>query len=278
MIDEPRREFVALDLETTGLSPQVDRIVEIGAVRFDSSGQELSRFERLVNPRRPMPLAAQRIHGISDAELAGAPGIETVLPEFLSWLGEPAAASLVAHNARFDASFLGCELARLGADESGREVFDTLALARRQLPQYRTHRLDFLAEVLRLDLGGPHRALADSLRVKALWLALRGAVSPPLAYRIVPVASAPGLPVGWERLTEAIALGHRVRLEYTGGSRGTSPRDITPRRLVQRGGTSYLVALCHVDRFEKEFRLDRVIRFEVFAGPDARQDPCPPSS
>ena len=67
------REYVALDLETTGLMAETDRIVEIGAVRFRADGEELGRFESLVNPERPMSPAAFAIHGLSDEILATAP-------------------------------------------------------------------------------------------------------------------------------------------------------------------------------------------------------------
>src|SRR5438874_1510669 len=101
------QEWIAFDLETTGLVAEIDRVVEIGAVRFDASGHELGRFERLVDPERPMSPAAQAIHGISDADLAGAPTAREVLPEFLDFLGDPAMTALLAHNAAFDARFLG---------------------------------------------------------------------------------------------------------------------------------------------------------------------------
>src|SRR4051812_28905729 len=170
----PPTSFVALDLETTGLLAETDRIVEIGAVRFDAGGRELERFERLVNPGRAMSPAAQAVHGLSDADLADSPPASVVLPEFLSFLGAPSGSILLAHNAAFDAGFLGRELSRLGRPAPGHSVVDTLSLARREIPEARDHRLDTLARLLGLDPDGPHRALADSRRVKGLWLALGG--------------------------------------------------------------------------------------------------------
>lgn len=96
-------EYVAFDLETTGLVAQRDRVVEIGAVRFRLSGQVTDQFEQLVNPGRSMSPAAQAIHGISDADLADAPPAWEVLPHFLAFLGDARATGLVAHNANFDA-------------------------------------------------------------------------------------------------------------------------------------------------------------------------------
>src|SRR4051812_24553960 len=124
-------QWIAFDLETTGLSAEFDRIVEIGAVRFDVSGAELGRFEALVDPERPMPPAAQAIHGISDTDLAAAAPARDVLPEFLKFLDLAAPVGLVAHNARFDAGFLGYELARAGLRRPEHAVIDTLPLARK---------------------------------------------------------------------------------------------------------------------------------------------------
>jgi DNA polymerase-3 subunit epsilon len=261
-------EFVAFDLETTGLSAIDDRIVEIGAVKFDASGQVIGEFERLVNPLRPSGAGARAVHGISDAELAQAETAEVVLPMFLEFLGDPSKTSLMAHNATFDAGFLGRELARLGRKMPAHTVIDTLALARKRWPKYRTHRLDFLARSLGLDPEGPHRALADSRRVRGLWLAIESERESddrqmPLAYPIFDPRSPLPAPQGWGWVDAAILDARIVRIEYTGGTRGMAPREISPRRFSNRGGVAYLVALCHIDSKEKEFRLDRVKSFDV---------------
>ncbi len=266
MPEGPTPDYVAFDLETTGLMAETDRVVEVGAVRFDASGRELGRFERLVNPGRPMSPAAQKVHGLSDADLAGAEPARTVLPEFLAFLGAPATTTLLAHNASFDAGFLGRELGRLDFPLPSFAVIDTLALARSRLPELYDHRLDTLARFFNLDLDGRHRALADSLRVKGVWLELHGDREPGtrlVSYSIYDPGSRMPPPLGWERLSEAIEHGWRIRMEYAGGTRGDTPREVTPRAFAHRGGVAYLVAFCHLDAFEKSFRLDRVRRFEV---------------
>lgn len=266
MTEDPCHEFVAFDLETTGLMAETDRIVEIGAVRFTRTGREIARYERLVNPERPMSSAAQSIHGISDADLAGAAKAREVIPEFIAFLECPQSTTLLAHNAAFDAGFLGRELARLEQSPPGHAVVDTLALARRQIPEARDHRLDTMARLLGLDLEGSHRALADGLRVKGLWLALGGQHLPSdvlVSYPIFDPRCPESGPNGWELLREAIAARRRVRITYAGGSRGIEPREVTPRGFALRGGVAYLVALCHLDDFEKSFRLDRVRHHEV---------------
>jgi DNA polymerase III epsilon subunit family exonuclease len=262
----PPQDWIAFDLETTGLVAPFDRVVEIAAVRFDATGRERGRFERLVNPQRPMSPAAQAIHGISDAMLAGAAPARDVLPEFVEFLGDPATTLLMAHNAAFDTRFLGHELQRAGLPLPGHVVIDTLDLARRRRPDLPNHRLDTLTWTLDLGGGDQHRALADSLRVKALWQVLSGAAAAPgelAAYPIFDPGQAASVPLGWEAVTAAIPRGLTVRMEYLGGTRGEGPRDVTPRAFVHRGGVTYLVAYCHLDAYEKSFRLDRVRRFEV---------------
>jgi DNA polymerase-3 subunit epsilon len=263
-----RRTWIALDLETTGLGPIDDRIVEVGAVKFDAEGREIEVFEELVNPLRPSHPRARAVHGIADSELALAPTFERVAPALLAFLDDPDSATLLAHNASFDAAFLGAELARSGRAMPGHAIVDTLALARRKLPHLPTHRLDHLAHHLGLDPYGPHRALADARRVMGLWLALGGepglgGKAPPAVYPIHDPAGPVPAPRGWDRLAEAAARGWRVRVIYEGGTRGDSPREITPRRFINRGGVAYVTSICHIDAKEKEFRLDRFRSYEV---------------
>ena len=260
------REFVAFDLETTGLSAENDRIVEVGAVRFDRSGKELGRFQTLVNPGRPMPAAAWSIHGISDADLVDAPCRAAVLPRFLEFLGSPETTTMLAHHAVFDASFLGRELGRIGEPSPLHAVTDTLHLARKRLPKLPNHRLDTVARYFQLDLGDAHRALADSLRVKGIWHAMEGMgrlEEGLVAYPIFDEKQPAFAPVGWEGMVAAIGRGDRVRIVYSGGSHGDDPREITPRKIENKGGINYLLAFCHKDSKEKRFRLDRLVRHEV---------------
>ena len=126
----PTPTVIAIDLETTGLDVASDRVVEVGAIAFDGQGRDLGRFETLVRPGRPMGATAVAVSGIRDEDLADAPPAVEVLPELLAFLARFPAAPLIAHNAAFDAGFLGMELARAGLAIPDRLVLDTLALAR----------------------------------------------------------------------------------------------------------------------------------------------------
>src|SRR5438067_9862497 len=124
-----RATYVVVDLETTGLRPGVARICEIGAVRVREL--ELSEeFHTLVDPRVPIGPVIAALTGLRDAELRSAPRAETAVRRFLEFTGD---AVLVAHNARFDLSFLDRETERLIGARLAALVVDTVGLARRLL-------------------------------------------------------------------------------------------------------------------------------------------------
>ena len=143
--------FTVFDVETTGLSPVYDRIVEIAALRIETDGSK-KRFSTLVNPGR--------IHHITDAMVADAPGFETVGAEFSEFIR---GSILVAHNARFDLSFLQESLARCGMAPWEGRTMDTVRLARSSYPGLPSYKLQDLRITLGLECedGVAHRAGSD---------------------------------------------------------------------------------------------------------------------
>ena len=152
------REYVAFDLETTGLSSQKDEIIEIGAVRMQG-GKELDRFQTFVNPRRRLEQKIVELTGITDAMLADAPSIETVLPEFLEFVGDRV---LVAHNADFDTGFIR-EACRKQGLNYGFTSVDTLILSQNLLPHLNKFKLDVVSNALSLPDFNHHRAGDDAV-------------------------------------------------------------------------------------------------------------------
>ncbi|MDR2618470.1 MAG: 3'-5' exonuclease [Treponema sp.] len=179
--------FTAFDLETTGLDPQKDRIVEIGAVKFDRLGL-IARFSTLVNPGIPMPPEAGKVNNITDEMLAGKPSLDEVLPDFLRFIRDTV---LTAYNAPFDCGFVNeslkvrYEKARAAvpggqgslldsldndaAPGSGwtvqslpNPVADTLAIAREVFPGKRSYKLQELAAELQIPAAEAHRAEDDA--------------------------------------------------------------------------------------------------------------------
>ena len=152
--------FVVVDLETTGGSPAECGITEIGAVKV-RGGEVLGEFQTLVNPGEPIPAFISVLTGITDAMVADAPRIEAALPAFLEFA---AGAVLVAHNARFDVSFLKAAAARTERDWPGFAVLDTVHLARQLVrrDEAPNHRLATLASLFRSRTTPDHRALHDA--------------------------------------------------------------------------------------------------------------------
>ena len=151
-------EFVAFDLETTGLSARNDRIIEIGAVIM-RDGREVDRFQTFVDPQRKLEKKIVDLTGITDEMLRGAPRIEEVLPKFLEFAGDRI---LVAHNADFDTAFIRAACDRLGLAYPFTSA-DTLVLAQNMLPQLNKHKLDVVADALSLPEFNHHRAADDAV-------------------------------------------------------------------------------------------------------------------
>lgn len=152
--------FCVVDLETTGGSPATSAITEVGAVKV-RRGEVVGTFQTLVDPGQPVPAFVRLLTGISDDLLAEAPPIGTVLPSFLEFARDTV---LVAHNARFDISFLNAALADRGHEPLPHRVLDTAILARKVLAgEVPDHRLATLASYLRCAHQPCHRAFADVL-------------------------------------------------------------------------------------------------------------------
>ena len=163
------RTLVALDLETTGLTPRLDRIIEVGAVRFRGD-EVLATFQSLVRPEVAIPRAVQELTGIRDADVVAAPPPEEVLAHLIDFVGE---SGVVAHSGNFDLSFMVNP-----NNDAGYELFDTLDLARIMLPMAPSHSLPHLSRQLGLTHAHPHRALSDADAARQLfrylWHHVRG--------------------------------------------------------------------------------------------------------
>lgn len=151
--------FVVVDLETTGGSPQQDRITEIGAVKI-RAGEVLGELATLVDPGIAIPSAITALTGISGPLVRGRPPVDAVLPSFLEF---SRGAALVAHNSRFDIAFLNAALQRLDYPPLDHPVVCTAQLARRLVgDEVRNRRLGTLAHHFRASTVPVHRALADA--------------------------------------------------------------------------------------------------------------------
>ena len=152
-------DFIAFDLETTGIQPKTDAVIEIGAVRFRNA-EPVGTFSTLINPGRRIPPEASAVNGITDEMVAGKPGIQTVLTELAEFCGD---LPLVAHNAPFDFKFLLKAVEDHRARAPKGVVLDSCSLARIVFPGMFNYKLGTLVRHFGFPNGTFHRAEEDSV-------------------------------------------------------------------------------------------------------------------
>ncbi|MGH6624592.1 MAG: exonuclease domain-containing protein [Burkholderiaceae bacterium] len=182
-----------VDVETTGSSPERERVTEIGvvAVDFDGDNQRVIEWSSLVNPGIPIPAEIQWLTGITNDMVRRAPPFSEVAQALFDRLD---GAVFVAHNARFDYGFLRAEFSRAGLSFNARTLC-TVRLSRFLYPDRAPHSLDAVIERFNLPCEDRHRALGDA-RVLWRWLQLLGERHPPaeLELAIATLLRRPSLP------------------------------------------------------------------------------------
>ncbi|MDD4334220.1 MAG: helicase C-terminal domain-containing protein [Desulfotomaculaceae bacterium] len=156
--------YVVCDLETTGLNPMADRIIEIGLVKVHQ-GEIVGKYHTMVNPGMTLPLKIKRLTGIDDGALADAPPITEVIGDVVDYIGNDA---IVGHNILFDLDFLSAARG-LPFDNPH---YDTVELARLLVPDAVNYRLGSLCSKLDINTGDSHRALQDALATASLMIML----------------------------------------------------------------------------------------------------------
>ncbi len=262
-------QFIAFDFETTGITSGVDRVIEIGAVRFSLAEPTIDTFESLVYTDKPISSSASAVHGLSFDDLEDAPTMQEVLPAFLRFLGDDAI--LLAHNASFDRSFLAaeCDLCRLPSP--GNQVLCTLPFCKAVWPESDNYRLETIGRMLGLIANEEHRGLADSLLLRDVFLRgitesgiselndLLSQYKPHQMKTVAEVSFSATSHVASEevRLIEkAISSNRDIAIQY--GEHSRSFRTVTPESCFSRGPKQYMVAICHREGISKTFRIDRI--------------------
>ena len=158
--------YVAFDIETTGLNPKYDKIIEIGAVRV-REGEPVETFSTFVNPAKSLPARIVELTGIRDADVAAAPYIDEILEPFLSFVGDDV---LLGHNILFDYSFV--KKAAVNQKKAfEKQGIDTLRIAKRFLNELESRQLGFLCDYYQIALEA-HRALNDAVAAHRLYRVL----------------------------------------------------------------------------------------------------------
>ena len=158
--------YIVFDLETFGLNSHEHPIIEIGAIKVQGT-RIVDSYSQLINPKMPIPEKIQEITNITNSMVANMPTIEEVLPKFMEFVGE---ATMVAHNARFDMSFIRRECKRILGIDYNPSVIDTLQMARDVMPDLKGYGLGSLTKKLGVALENHHRAVDDSQATAGMFI------------------------------------------------------------------------------------------------------------
>lgn len=165
-------DYVMVDLETTGLDPMVDEIIEIGAIKY-KNGIEVSRFQTLVKPESPISDFISQLTGITNEMVCDAPKIENALPQFLEYVGSQI---VLGYNVNFDINFLydNCEYA--GLPSFSNDFVDVYRICRRVFRDLPNHKLKTVCDYLNIPQPIEHRAIADCIRTENCYQIMKSKV------------------------------------------------------------------------------------------------------
>ncbi len=277
--------FVAFDSEATGRHPIISGLLELAGVKFKGNGKIIDSRSQLINPLRKIPEEVIKIHGITDELVQGKPVLAEVVPAFLQWMqsdeggvhDDSDSNIFIAHNAGFDLGFLQVALTRLGLPLPGNPVIDTLALARKFLPDARNHKLQTLVEYFRHESkSGFHRAGPDSWHLTRVFLdILKKAGNNCTLADLVDACGVLNFNLAFEEFAdphkssnrkvavigESIKQGSDLYIHYRG--HGLKFRQVTPLTVLYSERRYYLRAYCHASENERTFRVNRISGLEL---------------
>ncbi len=266
--------IVVLDTETTGLMPEMGhRVIEIGAVRYEN-GKEVGKLNRLLNPKRKIEPSASRVHGIQDADLVGQPSFAAFSQDLIAFLDD---ALIVAHNAQFDAGFLGMEFyiqgiqAKKPAFKLENPWLCTFMLAKNHF-HFGRNSLSHIANLLGVRIGQSHRALNDVYATAGIFKRMQQELKKQrfetvgdLLYVQGGAVFAPHLDEGTipiNPLRIGLQEKRNITIEYS-SAKATSTRTITPLYITYLNGDTYVVAYCHQAQDQRTFKLNRILKSEL---------------
>ncbi len=267
-----KQRWIAFDTETTGLWAVSNRLVELAAVRFSLDKGRIDSFQELINPGRKIPDEVIRIHGITDDMVVGSDPAEAVLGRFLDFCTPDDI--LIAHNARFDISFMACELDRATMTFADNLILDTVDIARRYCPGQPSYSLLSLSRGFGLAQAQEHRALGDAILVQNLFTHmlpqlpaitnLAGLEAAVTTYTMTDgAATNVVLPDGYAALGEAVTEGRRVEMLYASAGQPARVRTVKPLSIHQQNAVIYVNVYCELAGADRTFRLDRIEQFRI---------------
>lgn len=248
-------------METTGLSPLIDRIIEIAAIKVTKDG--ITTLDSLIDPNIPIPEFTTAIHGIKDQDVVGKPSLADFLPQFKEFIGN---LPLIAHNAKFDAGFIVFAAHQLHFELTQNDFYCTVKASRTAFPELPNHKLGTVASELDLPLENHHRAADDAL---ASLLLFNKALGGQWAKKVLKNSymfklsdfkrnKFPPLPKKLEPLKKKVETQTVVDIKYKGGSHKGQFRPIKPVALLPMPEGNILYGLCLLSNLYKSFSLSKI--------------------
>jgi DNA polymerase III epsilon subunit family exonuclease len=263
--------LIAIDLETTGLSPLVDQIIEIAAIKVTTAGLEI--FTTLINPQIPIPEETIVFHQITDEMVKDAPKIIEVLPKLHLFLED---LPIVAHNAKFDLGFIVMALQKNTMNLSASDIFCSCKLSRHTHKNATNHKLKTLVTDLAIPLVNHHRALDDAFACLKVYIKSLALVTlenlKPHSYlfnlqdfnKIKPEE----FPKHLQALINLVPKAAVIEIKYNGGKLKNQFRPVKLTGLINSPEGSVLYARCLLSNIYKTFQLKKIIELQM---PSAEQ-------
>lgn len=258
------RGVIAIDLETTGLSPLVDRIIEIAAYKI--TPEKTSVFQTLINPEIPIPPHTTAIHNITDSMVQDAPLLISVLAELKAFSED---LPIIAHNAKFDMGFIVMGMQRINMELSPNEIYCSCKLARFTHTETENHKLATLVRALNIPLVNHHRALDDAFASLKVFLSslLRLTTNPSLELKqhghlftlneFEKLKSAE-LPEALTHLEKFVKEAAVIEIMYSGGNHKNKFRPVKLVSLLNTPEGNILYARCLWSDLHKSFKLSKI--------------------
>jgi DNA polymerase-3 subunit epsilon len=258
------RGVVAIDLETTGLSPLVDRIIEIAAYKI--TPESTSVFQTLINPEIPIPAHTTAIHNITDSMVQDAPLLVDVLQELKNFSED---LPIIAHNAKFDLGFIVMGMQRINMDLTPNEIYCSCKLSRFTHTETTNHKLATLVQELNIPLVNHHRALDDAFASLKVFLSsllrLQNNPSPELKqhghlftlneFDKLKSEELPEALMHLERFVKEAAV---IEIMYSGGNHKNKFRPLKLVSLLNTPDGNILYARCLWSDMHKSFKLNKI--------------------
>ena len=253
--------IVTIDVETTGLSPVVDKVIELSAVKLTPEG--LETFDELIDPEIEIPQVTINIHGITQKMIEGKEKIETVLPKFLQFCGD---LPLLAHNAKFDVGFLVFDIHKLGLKLPNSPVFCSIKLSRATFKESENHKLGTLATFLNIPLENHHRALDDAFASLLIFNeALKKGSKKSGGYLFninnFSKLNEYEIPKKLQGIDKFLIKQTPIEIRYKGGSHKGKFREIKPVSILPMPTGLVLYAYCELDQMYKSFSLKKIAEY-----------------